>query len=185
MGYNFQNDVLLALTDWLMKKYNNIELLASLVPYLKAQREADLVMIKNNNLFAFEIKTNRDNLHKLSKQLEDYKSTFDYVYVVLDVKFKAREFGHNVGIITYNNGVIRLKQRALKNKADRFCQSLLISKRYKAQASQSVNTKNLIIKSLKDAYGDGYENFKKEKDCSLIIGKSAIGIKDEISTSTI
>ena len=176
MGCNFQNSILLALTNWLMKKYDNIDLLAGSVPYLKAQREADLVMIKNKKLFAFEIKTNRDNLCKLSKQLEDYKSTFDYIYVVLDMKFRAREFGHNVGIITYNNGIIELKQRALKNKADCFCQSLLISKRYKKQALQSASVKNLIIKSLKDAYGDGYENFKKEKDdCSLIIGKSAIG----------
>lgn len=109
MGY--QKDILLALANWLMKKYNDIDLLAGLVPYLRAQREADLIMIKNKKLFAFEIKSKRDNLYKLSGQLEDYKSTFDYIYVVLDIKFKDREFDESVGIITYNNGVVKLEKK--------------------------------------------------------------------------
>lgn len=178
MGY--QKDILLALANWLMKKYNNIDLLAGLVPYLRAQREADLIMIKNKKLFAFEIKSKRDNLYKLSGQLEDYKSTFDYIYVVLDIKFKDREFDESVGIITYNNGVVKLEKKALRNKADPLCQSLLISKRYKKQALQSINKKDLVIKSLKDAYSNGYECFKEEKEYDLIVGRSAIGIKDGV-----
>ena len=75
------------LIDFLIENYN-IELIASEVPYLFGYRRADLVAIINNNMIAFEIKSELDSLSKLEAQVNDYIEVFNKVYVVLAKKFQ-------------------------------------------------------------------------------------------------
>lgn len=75
------------LIDFLIENYN-IELIASEVPYLFGYRRADLVAIINNNMVAFEIKSELDSLSKLEAQVNDYIEVFNKVYVVLAKKFQ-------------------------------------------------------------------------------------------------
>jgi hypothetical protein len=43
---------------------------------------ADLVIISEGKLFAFEIKAHNDNFRRLNKQIENYIKIFDFVYVI-------------------------------------------------------------------------------------------------------
>lgn len=64
---------------------------------------ADLCKI-NNNSFVFEIKTDLDTLDRLDKQLFDYSSVFEYVYVVCSEKNLSKivdSISENVGIYCY------------------------------------------------------------------------------------
>lgn len=64
---------------------------------------ADLCKI-NNNSFAFEIKTDLDTLDRLDKQLIDYSSVFEYVYVVCSEKKLSKiidSISENVGVYYY------------------------------------------------------------------------------------
>lgn len=58
----------------------------------------------NGKSHAYEIKTELDNLEKLAKQLNDYLSTFEYIYVVIHPKHLKRVINiipDNCGVITY------------------------------------------------------------------------------------
>ncbi|WP_028975751.1 sce7726 family protein [Sporolactobacillus terrae] len=58
----------------------------------------------NGKSHAYEIKTELDNLEKLPKQLNDYLSTFEYIYVVIHPKHLKRVINivpDNCGVVTY------------------------------------------------------------------------------------
>lgn len=77
----------------------------------------------NGKSIAYEIKTEVDNLTRLSKQIEDYSKLFEYIYIILDQRhlFKATEIIPNyVGIIVYKVQCGKFsfcyKRKASKNK---------------------------------------------------------------------
>lgn len=58
----------------------------------------------NGNSYAYEIKTELDNLDRLSQQVKDYQKAFEYVYVVVHEKHLGKIRKHinrNTGIISY------------------------------------------------------------------------------------
>lgn len=59
----------------------------------------------NGNSYAYEIKTELDNLNRLENQIIDYEKVFEYIYVVIHEKHlkKIKEIvPKKVGIIAYN-----------------------------------------------------------------------------------
>ena len=121
---NDANQVKTLLIDFLIENYN-IELIASEVPYLFGYRRADLVAMINNNMVAFEIKSELDSLSKLEAQINDYIDVFNKVYVVLAEKFRnyavVSKLPKKVGIlyINSNNKVInyrKAKEQKILNK---------------------------------------------------------------------
>lgn len=114
------NNIKTFLIDYLLSNYN-IELLASEVPYLFGYRRADLVAMMDNNMIAFEIKSELDSLTKLEAQIKDYIDVFNKVYVVLSEKFKNCSVISNlpkkVGILYIdNNHRITLYRKAKEQK---------------------------------------------------------------------
>lgn len=74
-GLYYKNDasfVKTSLIDFWLKNYT-ADLIANEVPFFKGNRRADLIMISNNNLLGFEIKSELDSLKNLKSQILDYK----------------------------------------------------------------------------------------------------------------
>ncbi|QLI05720.1 hypothetical protein CINF_1233 [Candidatus Campylobacter infans] len=173
---------------WLLKKYKNINLMASGIPFLKAKRIADLILLNGDNLIAYEIKTARDDLRRIDGQIMDYLLTFDYFYLVLDKKFKkeiARFEDKRIGIILHDCGKFALIKKPLKNKPSSFCRALLLSRSSAQKLAK--NKKNVfemynfisknfsqkeikkkLIEDLKEAYLECFEAFKNERDFFLL-----------------
>ena len=80
-------------------------------------------MISNNNLLGFEIKSELDSLKNLKSQILDYKKIFDFVYVVIDKKFKfskeLAELPSQIGILVYDKEIM-IKREAKKIKKFKF-----------------------------------------------------------------
>lgn len=183
MSYVVENDasfVKTSLIDFLLKN-NNADLIINEAPFFKGNRRADLIMINDNSLFGFEVKSRLDTLKNLKAQIFDYKKIFDFVYVVVDKKFKnakeLKELPSQVGILVYDKE-ITIKRDAKKIK--KFKKSHLISLLWRkdletllgnkkadfdslqrsAQIKLSVDTiKMQILQSLKERYGTNYKYF--------------------------
>lgn len=194
MKKDYEYDMLEKLSNWLLYKFESINLIASNVPYLKAKRLADLVVIKKNQLIVYEVKTARDDIRKINSQIEDYKTTFEYIYLVLDKKFEnkiSNIFDERVGIIFFNGNEFKIFRKAKKNITNTLYQALLISNDdlknlniktknlhekydYISKKLSKTQIKNLIINGLKRAYEQGFEAFKKEKEFNLLVNRSRI-----------
>lgn len=103
------------LIRWLQHHNDSDLVLGNEVLYSTRQRRADLLMIKNQLLYAFEIKSEKDKVDRLDEQLEDYLSTFDFVYLVSTQKIKRnlkQALPKNVGFISidHNNICVQKKQ---------------------------------------------------------------------------
>lgn len=196
MESNYEYDAMEKLSNWLLDKFEDINLIASNVPYLKAKRLADLVVIKKNQLMVYEIKTARDDMRKINSQIEDYKTTFEYIYLVLDKKFENKISDisdEKVGIIFFNGNKFKIFRKAKKNITNTLYQALLISNddlknlniktknlhekyAYISKKLSKAQVKNLIINGLQKAYEQGFEAFKKEKEFNLLVNRSRIKI---------
>ncbi|WOE70670.1 sce7726 family protein [Hydrogenimonas thermophila] len=77
---------------------------------LRAKNSKVDVVIVNGTLTAYEIKSKYDNLNRLQKQLQDYKTVFEKIYVITDKKY-SQNLLHlqkdGIGILVLNqNGSI-------------------------------------------------------------------------------
>jgi len=73
----------------------------------------------NGETRSFEIKSELDNLTKLSKQAADYACVFEYNYIVLDEKHYSialNLLSESYGIISIKNNKLYIIKEALKNK---------------------------------------------------------------------
>nr|WP_321317123.1 sce7726 family protein [uncultured Campylobacter sp.] len=185
---DYEYDICEKFSYWLLKKYKNINLMASGIPFLKAKRIADLILLNGDNLIAYEIKTARDDLRRIDGQITDYLLTFDYFYLILDKKFQkeiARFEDKRIGIILHNCGKFTLIKKPIKNKPSSFCRALLISRSSAQKLAK--NKKNVfemynfisknfsqkeikkkLIEDLKEAYLECFETFKNERDFFLL-----------------
>lgn len=160
---------------------NTADLIINEAPFFKGNRRADLIMINNGNLIGFEIKSELDTLKNLKAQILDYQKIFDFVYIVIDKKFKnaleLKELPRQIGILVYNKGIF-IKKEAKKNK--RFKKSDLISLLWRKDLEILLNNKKLdfdilqktaqtkltidrirvqILNSLNERYGANYKYF--------------------------
>lgn len=106
----------ITLIKWLLEKYHNDLVLGNEVAYSPLIRRADLVMIRDGFSYAFEIKSDYDNIKRLNEQLPDYLKTFDFVYVVTTktlLKEIELSVSKNVGIILVNGDVTQKRKPTL------------------------------------------------------------------------
>ncbi|HDR2793024.1 MULTISPECIES: sce7726 family protein [Enterobacter] len=77
-------------------------------------RRADLVVINNNNLIAFEIKSEADSLARLAGQVEKYLFYFDKIIVVSTKKHIdkiVKSLPDRVGLWEFSNSAITIKYK--------------------------------------------------------------------------
>lgn len=101
------NKLKIEFINWLIKKYQakNI-ILGNEVLFSVDKCRADIVMLKSNKMFAYELKSDSDNFIDIDIQLNHYITTFNYTYIVLTAKHKKQIdnlFKYNIGIILYEN----------------------------------------------------------------------------------
>lgn len=98
---------------------NQYKLLCTEVPFLSAGRFVDLLQItEENEMIAYEIKSDKDSLSRLDGQINDYLKTFDKLYLILSEKFKdcIKDLPKNVGYGFIKNGKIVIKRKAQRRK---------------------------------------------------------------------
>lgn len=162
-------------------KNDCFDLIINEAPFFKGNRRADLIMIKDEKLIGFEIKSELDTLKNLNNQIVDYNKIFDLVYVVIDKKFMhAKELKllpKNVGIIVYTDDLcVKRKAKLIQ----RFKKEDLVSLLWRKDLEYLLGNKNLdfdklqkiaqtkltvnkiraqILNSLKERYGANYKCF--------------------------
>lgn len=112
----------IALIKWLLEKYHNDFILGNEVAYSPLIRRADLVMVYNGLSYAFEIKSDCDNIKRLNEQLTDYLKTFDFVYIVTTnnlLKEIELSSPKNVGIILVDDNVRQKRKPTLIKRLDK------------------------------------------------------------------
>lgn len=164
---------------------NKVDLIINEAPFFKGNRRADLIIIQDNYLLGFEIKSELDSLKNLEAQIDDYIKIFDIVYVVL-----ARKFAHaeilkklptHVGIIIFDGSIIIQRQAKPIKK---FKKENLVSLLWRKDLEKILNNKKLdfeklqkrtlskitintlkqnILLSLKERYGNNYKYFLKDR----------------------
>jgi len=90
-------------------------------PFLSDSRRCDVMVVSNDTITAIEIKSDFDNLSKLSEQLYDYKKCFNSVYVACGDKYisSLRKLEKSIGIILVTeNGVKLIRKAKVKKSID-------------------------------------------------------------------
>jgi len=74
--------------------------------------DVDLLVLKNDEIIAVEVKSSKDNLKRARKQIENIKDYVDYAYVATN--YIPRKFSlRNAGLIYVNGNVVILKSPKL------------------------------------------------------------------------
>lgn len=149
------NNIKTILIDYLLENYE-IELIASEVPYLFGYRRADLVALMNNNMVAFEIKSELDSLTKLEAQINDYIDVFNKVYVILAEKFKncavISKIHKKVGIIYIaKNGKISIHRKAKEQRVLNPKKLVYFFKKDEMNKINNIDT-NLSLRKTRDIF---------------------------------
>ncbi len=71
--------------------------------------DVDLLLLKNDEIVAVEVKSSKDNLKRARRQIENIKDYVDYAYVATN--YIPRKFSlRNAGLIYVNGSVVILKR---------------------------------------------------------------------------
>lgn len=91
--------------DFLLEAEHNNYIIGSEVMFAYKKVVADLILLSNNSIQAFEIKAKNDDLRKLESQLIEYNKVFDFVNVLVTENhfLKANQ------IVSPKNGLIIVK----------------------------------------------------------------------------
>lgn len=161
------------------------------LPFRQGYRRADLLVFDDCYSYAYEIKSDRDNLEKLPAQIADYMSAFDYLSIITTprhLKGVRKICPKGVGVILLDNGVFRevLKPIRRRHLHKDYLTSFLdknflldelrhlgldISYKKTVQelrtlAADKITTKHLktaALKNMKDRYLSRYEMFLNER----------------------
>jgi hypothetical protein len=94
--------------DLLLDKRNEGEVIGSEIMFAEKKALADLVLLSNKNIMAYEIKAQNDDFRKAKCQLETYNKVFDYVSLITTEKhfLKAKkQVPSKNGIIIVTNKI--------------------------------------------------------------------------------
>ncbi|MBO4643109.1 MAG: sce7726 family protein [Alphaproteobacteria bacterium] len=175
------------LIDFLLE-HNDFKLIINEVPFLSANRWADIVAIHDNTIVGFEIKSDQDNLKTLSSQLSDYIKVFNEVYLVLAEKFinnfELNNISKSIGLIIIKGDFsIEIKRKAKsKNRLDKKSLMTLLWRKDLEQLCplkknaelsdlrdfvlKTVSLKKIqekVISALDNRYGNAYRLFLKDR----------------------
>jgi hypothetical protein len=142
-------------------KICNVSCLGLEFSFANNKRRADVMVVSNDELIAFEIKSDYDNLTRLESQIKDYNSLFDYTYIVTTNKYLdniiKNNIYKNVGIILYEKNNIVIKRKPLKNQ--KIKEEYLISLLDSNIDFCKENIKSNVIETIKNKLTPVYENF--------------------------
>lgn len=117
---NYAADETLRLLRWLLPQLCQDEIVALELPYKDVSRKADIAIISPTRLVAIEVKGPRDNLSKLSNQINDYMEGFLEVYVAAAPNLMPAirdEMPPKVGLIDL--GLTQISQRRVASRRKR------------------------------------------------------------------
>lgn len=178
-------DIKAILIDYLLQTTPNLNIIISELPFSpKTKQLADLVYIQQSNTFAFEIKGAKDNLARLSKQINGYIHTFNYVFLVLHKKFfqskKFPRIPQSVGIyIIDDNEKLTLIKGATSN--TKITKQALMSMLWKQELQAEMGTlegkklrnkffklpleqaQHLVLQKISDRYQKRFHLFIQER----------------------
>lgn len=105
--------------DYILTSFNTDDIcIGQEVMYGTSHLLADLVMVSEDKLYAFEIKAYNDDLRRIENQLTNYKKIFDYVYIITTENHLANINDinlHKIGIYVFNSdGTISKKKKAFE-----------------------------------------------------------------------
>lgn len=106
------------LIDYLLDRFE-LDILVSEFSFLQGYRKADIVTFGTDQISAFEIKSPRDKLTRLSNQMADYSSVFTYCYLVTTdcCIEKARQLVRpRVGLILISNDNVQVIRQPKENR---------------------------------------------------------------------
>ncbi|EIY6182395.1 sce7726 family protein [Vibrio parahaemolyticus] len=153
------------LIDYLEKRYD-FDFIAREVPFSEGVRRADIVAASklSQSTYAFEIKSDNDTLARLDGQLQDYRSTFNYVYVVTTKKYLStvKKYGLWFGILLVDQeGIISLAREARRRNLTQYING-------RPQANAVEGDPNLrYLHWLCQRYEPLYKLFLKERPSNL------------------
>ncbi len=177
------------LIDYILNtKYPKCKLIGVEVPFISMKRRVDVLVITGKKeLVAFEIKSDLDSLKRLPGQINDYKKTFDKLYIVTSARYKdiclKEAIGDNVGYIYINGRVDEKRKARLVKRLDKQCLAQFLLKTdiitlgYNKHRSVEILRKQLVndardtetirklaMNSLLNRYSKRFELFKKYKE---------------------
>lgn len=170
-----------SLIDYILDSYSHVDIIIPEFPYLLGNRRADIFAIIENKMIAFEIKSQNDNLLKLEEQVQDYLTTFNEVYLVLDMKFKNEKTLQNLdkrcGILFYMHNQLFFKRKAKtikrlsKKNTVQFFTSIPQNKKFKSineyrsflLTKTTTELQNLALHDIKQKYNNSYYIFLEER----------------------
>jgi len=163
-----EKQLICSLIDYL-ESNNTYDFIAREVPFGFGKRRADLLACsyKLEETYAYEIKSDIDTLQRLGVQLEDYRKTFNYVYVVTTAKFynKVRDFGLWFGIIlVQESGELSIARNARKRNKLNNAHLLSSMSASRVKNNTSMLTNKIFIEWLCKRYTPLYQLFSKEKN---------------------
>jgi hypothetical protein len=103
---DYEARIKLLLIQYLLKINCRNSIIATEVPVNQTQNIADVIQISPNISYAFEIKSDRDNFVRLSKQIQSYSSVFNYVSVVVS----ENSYKSVLPLIPKKIGIILIKE---------------------------------------------------------------------------
>lgn len=101
------NQLKVKFIEWLINTNDKNIVIGNEVLFSVNKCRADIVMLKNNKTFAYEIKSDADNFLDFNEQILNYISTFNYTYLVITSKHEKQiDFvrKYNIGILLYKEG---------------------------------------------------------------------------------
>lgn len=113
-GLNSAEYIKCLFIDFLLSKGENL-IIGNEFMYGIKRKVVDLVVLKNDNIIAVEIKSNSDNLKRLEEQILEYKKIFDYVLIVATEKHinKICEVtSSSIGVYVIKNNLVINKIRS-------------------------------------------------------------------------
>ncbi|WP_210444065.1 sce7726 family protein [Vibrio crassostreae] len=162
---NDEKQIACKLIDYLENKYK-FDFLAREVPFSGGERRADLVAGSrcDNSTYGFEIKSDNDTLSRLAGQLESYRCTFNYVFVVTTKKYlpMVKKYGLWFGVLLIDSeGKITIERDARKR-------NLISNTSDRPQLKTSDGDCNVkYLEWLCQRYVPLYEIFVKERTAHL------------------
>lgn len=158
---NDEKQITCKLIDYIEEQYES-SFIAREVPFYSGERRADVVSANKEQglTYAYEIKSDNDTLLRLEGQLEAYKTTFNYVYVVTTEKYidSVKKYGLWFGVLLIDkSGKLSMIREARKRK-------LTKSTYGRPQTKSALGDYNSgYIEWLCQRYEPLYDIFKKER----------------------
>lgn len=112
------NQLKVKFIKWLISNNEDI-IIGNEVLFSENKCRADIVMLRNNKIYAYEIKSDSDNFVDFDEQILNYISTFNYTYLIITSKHQKQieKFSkYNIGIYLYNDNNFILLQKPTLSK---------------------------------------------------------------------